>query len=81
MIEMIEMVELIVMLKSDCVKDDVAPLAESVHAQIIEIKMMFDNKIVGLLALEESASEAALVQLKQDSRVELAQINRTYKHC
>jgi len=80
-IEMIEMVEMVVMLKTDHKQEDMAPVAASVKAQVLEVKTMFDHKVVGLIALPANAAQAALNQLQMDSRVEIAQINRTYKHC
>jgi hypothetical protein len=81
MSEPIEMIELIVMLKAGHKQEDVAPLAESLKAQVLEVRLMFDHKVVGLIALPTKAAQAALTQLQADQRVEIAQINRTYKHC
>jgi hypothetical protein len=75
------MVEIIVMLKAGHKEKDAAPLAESLKARVLEVRTMFDHKVVALMAISADLAESTLIQLQNDDRVEIAQINRTYKHC
>ncbi|MDR3616972.1 MAG: hypothetical protein P4L53_25665 [Candidatus Obscuribacterales bacterium] len=76
-----DMVELIVMLHAGHNEEDAAPLAESVKARVLEVRTMFDHKVVALIAIAAELAESTLSQLQHDDRVELAQFNRIYKHC
>jgi hypothetical protein len=76
-----DMVELIVMLKAGHQEEDAAPLAESVKGRVLEVRTMFDHKVVTLIAIAADLGESTLMQLQYDDRVEIAQVNRTYKHC
>lgn len=76
-----ELVELLVMLKAGYTPEELAPIAESVQAQLIETRSIFDKKIIGLLTVSPDAADAALEKLKNDNRIELAQVNQTYRHC
>jgi hypothetical protein len=76
-----DMVEIIVMFKDGHTKEDAAPLADSVQAPLVEVRMMFEHKVVALIAVAASAAATTLNRLQKDERVEIAQINRTYKHC
>ncbi len=73
------MLELIVMLKAGHKEDDAAPLAEAVRARVLEVRTMFDHKVVALFSVSADLAEPTLIQLQNDERVEIAQINRTYK--